>query len=42
MTPARVNILKKNWITLSDQNGGTYAEPNYYKENKTNLAIYYN
>ena len=31
--------IKKNWNTLSDQNGGTYAEPNYYKENKTNLDI---
>ena len=31
--------IKKNWIKVTDQNGGTYAEPNYYKENKTNLDI---
>ena len=33
--------IKENWITVSEVNGGTYAEPIYYRENQKNLDIVY-
>ena len=34
--------IKENWIKLNDDNGGTYVEPNYHKDEKIkNMAKEY-
>ena len=33
--------IKENWIILCEKNGGTYAEPYYYEQNKTKLDTFY-